>query len=824
MPTATTPSDSQSTKVCCAHCGLPAPPPPADSELSFCCRGCRGAYDLIRGWGLEEYYDLRDASGSDLQVDDASVSFADFDDPSLLGRSAPFPIDSDRGGRLFKSRLSISGLHCVACVWLIERACERVAGWHSTHVNMNSRTIEVVFDPASVRLSQIGQYLYRLGYRISILQPEQIDPQHDDDNVRMLIDIAVAGFCAANAMWIAIALYAGQFSGIAASHSQFLRIAGVVLGSLAVVFPGRVFFRSAWASWRTRTPHMDLPVAVGLTAGLAGSIHGLFDSAGDVYFDSIACLVFFLLVGRWIQMRQQRRAGEAVTELIRISPTAANRVDDSGNVTRISVDSISIGEMIRVHPGESIPIDGVVVSGASSVDRSLLTGESRPIEVQQGTAVEAGTENLQADLTIRATAAAADTRFAELTRAVAEAAGSRTPIVQLANRIGGWFVMVVFVLAAITAVIWMQIDPSRVTSNVVALLIVACPCALALATPLALAIAIGRLARSGILIRDGDCLERIDRGGTILFDKTGTLTEGRMRVIDWHGDRQVLEAAAAIEAKIHHPIAHAVCQYARQQGITAGDAQQVQQQVGSNVSGWFGGRHYVIGGWNQVAEVAQSPAGPAWQDRAAAIIDAGASPIAVVGEGKLVAVFGVADPLREGADDVTGYFASHRWRVGMLSGDNQMTVDRVGKSLGMDPEMVAGGMLPNQKLERIESAARTDGPVVMVGDGVNDAAALAAADVGIAIGGGAAASLHAAPVMIADGQLGKITMLMDAAIRTRRNIHRNFAVSIGYNLLAVMLAMTGTITPLVAALLMPISSVSVLALTLSRRTLGGPSP
>lgn len=820
MPVASAAVEARLTRVECAHCGLPAPRPSDPAAPSFCCRGCQGAYELIRGWGLEEYYDLRDSPGEG-QVDESRLdAYGDLDDPMLLGRSAPFPIDGVGSEKLFRSRLAISGLHCVACVWLIERASERVTGWHSSTVNMHARSVDVVFDPAAVRLSEIATVLHRVGYQVAPLR-EEAETGGPSDSQRMLVDIAVAGFCAANAMWVAIALYAGEFTGIASGHAQILRVAGVVLGSLAVVFPGRVFFRSAWASWTTRTPHMDLPVAIGLTAGLTASIFGLFDRSQDVYFDSIACLVFFLLVGRWIQMRQQRRAGEAVADLIRMSPTVASRVQEDGEIQRVPVGTLTVGDRVRVAPGESIPVDGIVTEGRSAVDRSLLTGESRPVEVTEGSEIEAGTDNLQSVLILRTIAAASDTRFAQLTRAVAEAAQSRTPVVQLANRVGGWFVIVVLVLAVVTALIWMTVDPSRVVSNVVSLLIVACPCALALATPLAIAVAIGRLARRRVLIRDGDCLERITRPGTLFFDKTGTLTEGTMLVTQWHGDSESLRLAATVEAGVHHPIARAIGAHAKRKGLSLGDADDVQQVVGQGVSGVVDRKRVEIGSL-RIAKRRGIEIAAVWDERAAALVADGASPMVVLCDDQIVSLFGVTDPIRIASGDVVRHFAMAGWRIGILSGDDQTTVDHVASSLGLAGELAKGELLPDEKLAAIELAA-VDGPVVMVGDGVNDAAALAAADVGIALHGGAAASLNAAPVMIADGKIEKIVLLADAAERTRHSIQRNFVVSIGYNAFAVVLAMTGTITPLLAAVLMPISSVSVLALTLSHRTFDEPT-
>ncbi len=804
--------------VACVHCGLPTAISmkqfdPATTGPVFCCAGCRGAYDLIHGWGLEAFYDLRDHGPEDGPVGESSQTFDDLDDPALLGRSAPFPVGPANGHPQLKSKLSISGLHCAACVWLLERAPERIAGWQSSTINYHTRTIDVVFDPTLIKLSEIARFVDRLGYQVAPLSDEPTDEREADESRTMLVDIAVAGFCAANAMWVAIALYAGQYSGMASGYAQLFRIAGVLLGAIAVVFPGRVFFRSALASISTRTPHMDLPVAVGLAAGLLASLYGLFDTTRDIYFDSIACLVFFLLTGRWIQMRQQRRAGDAVAGLIRMSPRAATRVEADGTTKRVAIEALRVGDVVAAEPSASIPVDGRVVTGESLIDRSLLTGESRPVSVRPGSRVEAGTDNLQSTLTIEATAVGDDTRLASLRDAVADAAATRTPIVQLANRIGGWFVSIVLLLAAATAVVWYWIDPQQVVGNSVALLIVACPCALALATPLAIAVAIGRLATRRVLIRVGDCLERLSRPGTIFFDKTGTLTEGSMSVTHWFGDRAVLPAVAAIEAGVRHPIAHALVAHAESSGSVT--ATEVRQLAGLGVTGNAKEAKYAIGNLAFVSgfvdEIASSRLNDADQ-----ITQSGASPVWIARENEIVAVCGVSDPLRKDAADVVSYFVRHGWQVGILSGDDARTVAAIGRHLGLKHSQCQGGLLPDEKLTAIHSAAR--GPVVMVGDGINDAAALAAADVGVAIRGGASASLTAAPVMIGDGKLSQVISLVQAASSTRRSIRRNFAVSIGYNVFAVVLAMTGAITPLIAAVLMPISSISVIGMTLANRT------
>ncbi|TWT51241.1 Copper-exporting P-type ATPase A [Rubripirellula amarantea] len=801
------------SSVACVHCGLPSPPPARPDVPAFCCNGCRGAYELIRGWGLEDYYAIRDDSGASPATEKDS-RFDDLDHPSLLGASAPVLVHDSDGNELLRSRLCISGLHCAACLWLLERAPERVDGWLSSRVRMHERTIEITYDPATVPLSKIGSLLQKLGYEVS---PLGKDSGHSEaatlESRQLLVDIAIAGFCAANAMWLAIALYAGAFTGIEAEHANAFRIAGVVLGCIAVLFPGRTFFRGALASIRTRTPHMDLPVAIGLAAGLGGSLYGLLDANREIYFDSIAALVFFLLVGRWLQMRQQRRAGDEVAGLIQLAPAVATLRKSDGTTERVTCDTLSIGDTVLVAPGESVPVDGVVVDGKSSIDRSLLTGESVPVEVVVGSLVEAGTDNLQSPLEITATLVGSQTRLSQLTSAVADAAASRTPIVQLANRIGGWFVAIVLVLAIATWVYWWNRDPSSVVGHVVALLIVACPCALALATPLAIAASIGRLASRKVLVRSGECLERIVGKGTIFFDKTGTLTTGRMKVIHWHGDPEWLAIAASAQTYVRHPIAAALIEYAKDCDVDPAEHSDwtinVLPGIGIEAQGTPMGT-IQIGNANVVSDAIDEP----WNEIASRIRKEGGSPIFVTANNSIRAVFGTADAIRDESRAVVKHFQDLGWKVGILSGDHRATVAEVAAKLGVDAERARGEMMPDEKLDAIRKAS-LDGIVMMVGDGLNDAAALAAADVGVAIRGGVNASLAAAPIIIGDGRLGGLVTLVSMAGTTRRVILRNLALSISYNVVAVALAMNGMITPLIAAILMPISSLTVILATIA---------
>ncbi len=804
----------------CRHCGLSTPcPPESDPASVFCCNGCRGAYQLIQGWGLESFYALRDSSSSAPAGALSDAALEVFDNDEFLGDSKP----RRQSDGLYQTELALLGLHCAACAWLIENLAARTAGWQAARVKLSDHTIRIVFDPQTLKLSEIARLLQRVGYELTPLSNNR-DDAYQQQNRKLLMNIAVAGFCAANAMWIAIGLYAGEATGVESGHRTFFRFIGTGLGIAAVLFPGRTFIVGALAALRTRTPHMDLPVALGLSVGsLVGVINVLQDS-GDVYFDSLAVLVFLLLIGRWLQFHQQHRAARAVDLLLRITPRHAHRINADGTVSVVLADRLRAGDTVRVAAGDSLPADGRITSGQSLVDRSLLTGESHPLRVAEGEAVEAGIVNLQSEIDVEVTASGQDSRIGQVMRSVAEAASQRTPIVQLADRIGGVFVVVVSVLALLTFGAWVTVDWQLAASAATSLLIVACPCALALATPLAVAVAIGKSAKQKIFIRDGSTFGQLAKPGRIWFDKTGTLTEGRLSARLVAGDRQAVGMAAAIERGCQHPIADAIVREAERYSASGSDqpqrgedaalransaaAQSVTVEVGG-VLGSYQGHALAVG--NQDFLLRQNVViGAATQDAIERCLADGSSPIVIAVDGVAAATLAVTDNLKSDAQATIREWTRAGWEVGILSGDHPDIVDRIGHRLGLPAEACHGGLSPEDKLAIVRDA--TAATTVMVGDGANDAAALAAADVGIAVRGGAEVSLRAAPVFVGSGGLAALGRLVHAARNTTALIYTAFAVSLTYNVVAVGLAMAGLISPLVAAVLMPISSVSVLSL------------
>lgn len=808
----------------CTHCGLSmavAPETPIEQPV-FCCPGCHGAYELIHGWGLSDFYALRDSMSVTGAAQSAGQqsSYEQFDSADFLGPSAP-RLMADGS---FSTELGVQGLHCAACSWLIERALSAQGGIKACRVKMSDHTIRLHYVPESISLSTIAKLLDRLGYRLIPLDRSR-EKHLQLENRRLLMQIAVAGFLAANAMWIAVALYAGQFSGLAADHKYFFGWVGIVLGTTAVIGPGRTFFVGAWAALRTRTPHMDMPIALGLSAGTIVGLWHAITGSGPIYFDCLATLVFLLLIGRWIQFRQQHRAARSVELMLRITPRHADLIGPSGTTTTVLVDRLIPGDQIRIGAGQQVAADGHIVSGSSRLNRSLLTGESQPVAVNPGDKVEAGTVNVGSPIVVQVSAVGQASRIGQVMQSVEIAAAQRTPIVQLADRVGGVFVVVVMLLAAVTFLRWLPSGVHDATNYATALLIVACPCALALATPLAIAVGIGRAARSQILIRDGLSLQLLSKPGMLWFDKTGTLTDGRQQATLVWGSPQSLLLAAKIEEQCQHPIAQAIVQAAELgqagwQNQTDGmhhasphlpEATGVEMTDGG-IAGWIGRECIRIGNAKYLQSV-----GIHWNDQLQRLSDQllaeGETPIFIAVDSEVRGVLGLSDPVRPLAAEVIQRARRLGWQVGMLSGDHPEIARRVGMAVGIAEEYCFGGVSPEEKLEAIQNSRGRYPTIVMVGDGANDAAALAAADVGIAVRGGAEVSLHAAPIFMSSNRLMNLVRLLNGSITTTRVIALNFAVSFAYNLATVYSAWVGWISPLMAAILMPLSSATVLGLT-----------
>ena len=799
----------------CDHCGLPVAPGDLDpaAKTQFCCSGCRTVFAAIHELGLEQFYRLRAEDDAGIRPVPAGGDYDAFDHESFqevhVGRAAS-------GASTVE--LCLEGMHCSACVWLIERLPRVLPGVIESRVDIGRQRVAVTWDGPRVPLSRIANTLDSLGYPCHPSRGGSEEAWRRREDRRRLIDMAVAGALAANVMLISFALFGGMFAEMRSEFRQLFRWAGLLLTMLAVVWPGRTFLRGAVSSLRARALHMDVPVALALVAGTAWGAANTIRASGETYFESMTAVIFLLLIGRYITHRQQRSAQDALALLFCLTPQTAKRIEGN-DVQEVPVEGLARGDRIELLPGDTVPADGLIAAGESTFDLSLLTGESRPVARGSGDNVFSGTVNLGRRVELQVETTGAETRLGRLMILVEQLAGSRPPIVRLADRVAHYFVITVVLVAMATAVFWWSDGPGQAIENAMALLIVTCPCALGLATPLAMAAAIGRAAHRGILIKGADALERLATPGLMLLDKTGTLTRGRTRLELWEGDDEILPTVVAVESGVNHPIAQAFVEAHKE--IAPDDASyRITQVPGCGVHATRASERFAIGSATWIT--GQGARLPEWARQAIVrCADRGLSPVLVTHDDTVVAVGGFGDSPHPDAVGALEQLREIGWKLRLLSGDARSAVTSLARQVGLTEDDVEAEVSPEQKVETVERHLAEQEPVVMVGDGVNDAAALTAASVGVAVKGGAEASLAAADVFLRRPGLTPLVELIHGAQRTLGVIRLNIGVALLYNLIAGGLAVTGHIDPLIAAVLMPISSLTVVTLSYRRRTFSG---
>ena len=788
--------------VACTHCGLPVPRSliTADSDVQFCCAGCRTVYGMLQRHGLDSFYRFRpDEDAKPALTSDRS--YAEYDDPAfdeLYCRLA------DPSGQVKSIELYLEGVHCTACVWLVEKLPSLVPGVISSRLDLGRSMARISWDTSQVPLSHVARTLDDVGYPTHPFRGVSIREMRRKEDRRLLTRIGVAGAAAGNVMVIATALYAGYFTQMQQEYFQFFRWISLMISFPAAIWCGLPFYRGALAGLRMRSLHMDLPISIGIGVGMISGTANTVRGYGEIYFDSVMVLIFLLLVGRWVQRRQQRSASDATELLYSLTPSSARLVDGE-TFREVPIGALQVGQHVQIRAGDSVPVDGRVIKGRSTINAALLTGEARPIVVEEAHSVEAGTLNLSSPLIVEVLAAGEQTRVGRLMQQIAEQSRRKPPIVKLADRIAGYFVGSALLLAALCAGFWFFVDPSRAMENAVALLIVTCPCALGLATPLAVSAAIGRAARKGILVKGGDTLERLARAGELYLDKTGTLTEGQQALVFWQGSEGLKEAVAVLEQQSAHPLAYAFVEAVPTSGEFR--ASEVEEKLGGGIRGVVEGRHLAVGS-PRYLEHLFGPLVDAVLDKVASLSQDGTTPVLVYADGCYAGLAGFNDPVGRDTLATLERLRALKWRLNILSGDHKEVVQAMANRLGIEAGHALGNRSPEEKAE-VVSAAAQKGPTVMVGDGVNDAVALAAATAGIAVAGGAEASLAAADAYVGQPGLSGVADLLEGARDTLRVIRRNLAFSLGYNLIGVALAFGGLIGPLTAAILMPLSSLTV---------------
>lgn len=799
-----------SPEVSCAHCRLPVPRANvASSGPSFCCAGCRSVYEVVTGAGLASYYKER-AAGRAEPVRAASRKYEELDDPSF--RAAHYRTESSGEASV---ELLLEGVHCSACLWLVERVGRVVPGVTSSRLDLSRNVVTLTWDDQRVLLSQIARGLASLGYPPHALDASA-SPNHRGKDRDLLLRLGVAGAAAGNVMLMALALYSGAASGMDASYQALFRWASLLIATPTVFWCGAVFLRGGLAAVRTRTPHMDLPVSVGILTGYLGGALSTFSGSGEIYFDSVCTLIFLLLIGRYLQQSQHRRSTTQSELLLALTPRTAHLVEGASE-RDVPADAVPTNATVRVAAGERIPVDGLVLRGVASVDASLLTGEPMPVETGSADRVYAGTSCQSGELWLRVESSGASTRLGRLMSCVESTQRERAPIVRLADRVAGYFVLGILAVAGLTLALWLKLDPRHAIDHTVALLVVTCPCALGMATPLAVSAALRRAAAVGILFKGGEFLEELARPGVIVFDKTGTLTAGQPALVAWLGDATLQAPVRALEALSGHPLARSVQRAFPETPLIVEAFEELAQ---GGLAGVVDGQRIVLGSPALIAD--RLGALPAWASRlVASHALAGRTPVLVATSAGVRAVAAFGDPIRPEAATQLSELAKLGFRFEILSGDHQAVVDGVARQLGIPIGHARGGQTPEAKLEHIRALRRSGERVIMVGDGVNDAAAMAAASVGIAVHGGAETCLRAADVFATRSGLEPVARAARGSRQALSTIRRGIAISLAYNAVGIGLSVAGLLSPLLAAIMMPLSSISVVSLALRARTFEG---
>lgn len=771
------PAPADAAIEACIHCGLPLPA----GASRFCCAGCAGAYRLIEELGLKRYYDGRILDAT------ARAPRPEQDEASDVAAFTTSEADGTHALRLI-----IDGLQCSACVWLVENALKKQPGIVEARVNLTTKRLVLRWRGDAVDGTTYAALIQRLGYRAIPYEAQRAVERGMEEERKLLRALAVAGFAAANVMLLSISVWAGFDGDMGWATRDLLHWVSALIALPAIAYAGQPFFGSAFRALKHGRTNMDVPISIGVVLVGAISLYETIIGGTEAYFESATMLLFFLLIGRFLDLRARGKARSAVEQLLRLAAQPASVVYADGSIHRVPASAVQVGSTVLAVAGERIVVDGKVSEGHSSVDRSLINGETLPAEIAPGDMVHAGMVNIAAPLRVTVTATGEGTFLAEIVRQMEIAERGRSRLVALADRVARLYAPVVHSLALVTFIGWAWAIGWQVALlNAVSVLIITCPCALGLAVPAVQVVTSGRLMRHGILLKSATALERLAAIDAVAFDKTGTLTLGRLALQHEGIDEATLRLASSLAAASRHPLSqalHAACP-------DAPALPAVTEHPGEGLSAIFGGGEARLGS-RVFCGVATT-------------IEDGQPELWLSSPSNAPSRFVFADTLRPDAAQVIRALKKDGKRMMLLSGDRTAAVAMIASSLGIDDWQA--GLTPDRKCAVLAERASGGEKVLMIGDGLNDAPALAAAYVSMSPASGADVSQAAADIVFQGNSLSAVTETIDAARRSSVIVRENIGFAIAYNILAVPLAMAGEVTPLIAAVAMSASSIIVVA-------------
>lgn len=775
----------------CYHCGEDVP---ANTDFTveilgkprdMCCPGCETVAQTIVDSGLVSYYQYRTAPAekADLVPEQlqALIHYDNEEVQSEFVRNA-----EDRA----EVTLSLEGVSCAACAWLIEKQVSTRTGVLSIRVNTTTNRAILAWDKTQTKLSELLSSIHQLGYRAAPFEADKQEAAYHESMKQYLYRLGIAGLATMQVMMLAVALYLEVFGDLEPEFKSYFRWVSLIFATPVMLYSALPFYLNAWRSIRSRTLGMDVPVSLAMIFAYFASLVATVTEQGEVFFESISMFAFFLLVGRFLEMRARRKAAAASGNLLKLIPAIATKLDGD----QVPVKTLKLGDQIRVLPGEHVPADGKIIKGRVHIDESMLTGESVPVVKTVDDYVYAGTLNGEESFELEVTSTKADSMISNIVRLQDEAQLSKPKIAQIADIVARYFVAIILVIAAGTWFFWHQTRPDDAFWIMLSVLVATCPCALSLATPTALTCATSRMGNLGILLRKGHVFETLCKINHLIVDKTGTLTHGDIVISEVNtfsntSKEEALAIAASLESHANHPIARAFKSY---QSLEV-QVNDVENIIGSGIHGIYQGQNVKIGSASFIlGEQAEAETNSVYLSL----------------NGQHVATFTYQDPIRVESKTFIERFKKAGIKVTLLTGDSQSNANVVAKEIGI--ETVVAGAKPQDKLEYLQNVDDSD-VTMMIGDGINDAPTLAGAHLSVAMGGGADVAKASADMVLLGDQLDRILEARKLALQTRKIIRENLAWSLGYNILILPLAVAGFVAPYFAVVGMSASSIIVVS-------------
>ena len=790
-------------RMLCDHCSQETSKASAITALidgttrHFCCHGCLGVYELVHSNSLDAFYNQRCDWQPGPPATQVKLEAAAFHDTVTISGSES------------RIELLLSGIRCASCIWLIEKFLMKQEGLLSVRVNYATHKATITWASKKIALDTILNAICSIGYLPHPSRHNGSAELFAQEKQELLLRFGTAGFFSMQLMLFTAALYAGFFEGMEERYRLAFQLISWALATPVLFYSGYPFLSSAFRSLRLLTLNMDVLVALGSLSAYCYSI-AMIILGGEVFFDTASMIITFILLGRFLEAGSRLKAGNAMAELAELQPHEALLISDSGETIMVPITAVKIGGRIEVIPGDRIPLDGTVLDGQAEVNEAMLTGESNPVLKEPGSDVFAGSFSMNGRLRIKVTGNASDTLLAQIIRTVEDAQARKAPIQGIADKTAGFFVPATSILALATFLYWKLSSASTVTAlmNAVSVLVIACPCALGLATPLAILVGTTAAGKRGILVKGGDIFETVSKTTTVVLDKTGTLTTGKPYMTDLHDcgiTPSFMQNLASLEASSEHPTAYAI--------VTAWQGELLKTEQfraipGRGVSGIIEGTLWRAGS-RAFMEEEGIELQPLHESSASALEAEGKTIVMVACGNKLAGIIGLIDDLREDALPLIAGLRKKGLSLKILTGDNQGVADYIAAKCGITD--VQAGLGPLEKAEVIRALKAKGACVMMVGDGINDAPALTEADIGITLGNASGIALESASVAILNDDLRLINTLMESSFKCFSIIRQNLVWAFSYNFIALPLAVTGVLHPIISALLMVTSSLVVVS-------------